>query len=42
MENLFKKEYEISLWDDVLYWHRRKLKKIAVTENDYQPGKYYS
>ena len=42
MENLFKKQYEISLWEDVLYWHRRKLEQVNVEEAEYEPGKYYS
>ena len=44
--NMFKKPYEISLWDDRLIWHRRKLdqvdKEIEFTqENPYKRGKYY-
>ena len=42
MENLFKKQYEISLWEDVLYWHRRKLEQVNIEEAEYKPGKYYS
>lgn len=42
MENLFKKQYEISLWKDILYWHRRKLVISDVSENNYKVGKFYS
>ena len=42
MEILFKKQYEISLWEDVLYWHRRKLKTAIVTEDEYKQGEFYS
>lgn len=43
MSDVLKKPYEISLWEEQLYWHRRKLVLIgAVKEKDYKPGKYYS
>ena len=42
MENLFKKQYEISLWEDGLYWHRRKLQRADVIKEDYKPGVYYT
>ena len=42
MENLFKKEYEISLWEDELHWHRRKLQEAQITEEEYKPGLYYT
>jgi hypothetical protein len=40
--DITKKPYEISLWEDQLFWHRRKLVKADVTEDNYVPGKYYS
>ena len=40
--DITKKPYEISLWEDQLFWHRRKLVKADVTEDSYVPGKYYS
>ena len=41
--DLFKKPYEISLWDDRLMWHRRKLVSVGtVSKENYRPGKYYS
>ena len=41
--DLFKKPYEISLWDDRLMWHRRKLVSAGtVSKENYRPGKYYS
>ena len=40
---ILKKPYEISLWDDRLYWVRKPLKeKTGVTEENYKPGIYYS
>lgn len=47
MENLFKKQYEISLWEDTLCWQRRKasLPQIQPTlkgELKYEAGKFYS
>jgi hypothetical protein len=43
---MFKKPYEISLWDDRLIWHRRKLvlvdHSIEFTRNNpYKRGIYY-
>ena len=38
----FKKPYEISLWEDELVWHRRKLSKVQINKDDYEKGKYYS
>lgn len=41
--DITKKPYEISLWDEKLYWHRRKLNLVGkLEESDYEPGKYYS
>ena len=40
--DVFKRPYEISLWEDKLVWHRRKLVAVDVQEKDYMPGKYYS
>ena len=41
MEN-FKKPYEISLWEDQLTWHRRKLELNKNTSKDnYKRGAYY-
>lgn len=42
MSNILKKPYEISLWDEQLYWHRRKLVEVSVSKQNYTPGKYYS
>jgi hypothetical protein len=43
MENIKKKPYEISLWEDVLFWHRRKLAPITFDNGaGYETGKYYS
>ena len=42
MDNLIKKPYEISLWEDKLLWHRRKLTFIDVEEKNYEPGIFYS
>lgn len=43
MDNLIKKPYEISLWEDRLVWHRKKLIEVTtVNEETYEPGKYYS
>jgi hypothetical protein len=35
MENLIKKPYEISLWEDHLIWHRKRLEPILLSENEY-------
>ena len=40
--DIAKKSYEISLWDEQLIWHRRKLRPICVKEKDYTPGKFFS
>ena len=40
--NITKKPYEISLWEDELVWHRRKLDKVEISADDYEKGKYYS
>lgn len=40
--DMFKKPYEISLWDEQLVWHRRKLEQVNVEENKYERGVYYS
>jgi hypothetical protein len=42
MANIIKKPYEISLWDEKLVWHRKKLKLAEVNEDKYEPGKFYS
>lgn len=42
METILKKPYEISLWGEHLYWVRKELKQIELTESEYEPGKYYS
>jgi hypothetical protein len=42
MDNLIRKPYEISLWEDRLVWHRRKLVLISINEAEYEPGKFYS
>ena len=35
--SITKKPYEISLWDEELSWHRRKLEQITITDkNDYR------
>ena len=40
---VLKKPYEISLWDDQLIWHRRKLVNANISSaSAYEPGKYYS
>ena len=39
---MFKKPYEISLWEDELIWHTRELEPIKVLEKDYAPGKFFS
>ena len=40
--DLFKKPYEISLWEDVLEQEIIALNLVTVDEDDYEPGKYYS
>lgn len=41
--DVIKKPYEISLWDDRLYWVRKPLKeKTDVNKENYKPGIYYS
>lgn len=42
MADIIKKPYEISLWDEKLVWHRKKLKLAEVNEDKYEPGKFYS
>lgn len=43
MNSILKKPYEISLWDEKIYWHRRRLIEAeGVTDKNYQPGKFYS
>lgn len=44
MEGILKKPYEISLWDEQLIWHRRKLilADPQPTEDSYEVGKFYS
>ena len=40
--SITKKPYEISLWDEQLVWHRRKLEPIQITsKDDYKRGAYY-
>jgi hypothetical protein len=44
--DIAKKPYEISLWDEQLIWHRRKLQSIDnnsrfTDENPYTRGTYY-
>lgn len=39
--NITKKPYEISLWDEQLVWHRRKLKQVEVEKENYCRGVYY-
>lgn len=39
--NIAKKPYEISLWDEQLVWHRRKLKQVEVEKENYCRGVYY-
>ena len=39
---IFKKPYEISLWEDELVWHRRKLNIVELTSDTYKIGVYYS
>ena len=34
--NITKKPYEISLWEDELVWHRRKLNRAEIKEDDYE------
>ena len=36
-----KKPYEISLWDEQLVWHRRKLAMVELTAETYKRGVYY-
>jgi hypothetical protein len=33
--SITKKPYEISLWDEQLAWHRRKLEIVDVNEDNY-------
>ena len=42
MQGIIKKPYEISLWEDRLVWHRKKLIKVLVNEENYAPGVFYS
>jgi hypothetical protein len=43
MNSILKKPYEISLWDEKIYWHRRRLIEAeGITDKNYQPGKFYS
>ena len=44
METILKKPYEISLWDEQLIWHRRKLELAdpQPTKDNYEVGKFYS
>jgi hypothetical protein len=38
-----KKHYEISLWEDKLYWVRKPLESAGeVTKDNYETGKYFS
>ena len=39
---LFKKPYEISLWEDVLEQEIIALEAVKINKDDYKPGKYYS
>ena len=39
---ILKKPYEISLWDDRLWYVSVQLTPIELTEDSYEPGKYYS
>lgn len=40
--SITKKPYEISLWDEQLYWHRRGLQVVEIDDiNIYERGKYY-
>jgi hypothetical protein len=42
MNDILKKPYEISLWDEQLCWHRRKLELVGRLEKDqYSSGTYY-
>jgi hypothetical protein len=40
--DITKKHYEISLWEDKVYWLRKPLALAAVAEDDYETGKYFS
>ena len=40
--DLFKKPYEISLWEDVLEQEIIALEAVKINKDDYEPGKYYS
>jgi hypothetical protein len=42
MQDIFQRPYEISLWDDDLFWRKQLLKKVKLTKETYKPGKYYS
>ena len=42
MEQFLKKPYEISLWNDILYYAAKELKQVTVEEENYVAGKYYS
>ena len=40
--SITKKPYEISLWEEQLVWHRRKLEPIPIaSKDDYKRGAYY-
>lgn len=40
--SVIKKPYEISLWEDALYWVRVELQKVSLTQSTYKIGQYYS
>ena len=47
MENLFKKQYEISLWEDEICWQRRRASLLQIQPTldgglKYKTGKFYS
>jgi hypothetical protein len=43
MENIIRKPYEISLWEDRPIWHMHKLERVYnLSKDTYEPGKYYS
>ena len=42
MNNILKKSYEISLWDDLMFWVAIELEAVSLTKEKYSPEKYYS
>jgi hypothetical protein len=40
--DILKLPYEISLWEDKLFWCKVLLKEVTLSKENYKPGLYFS